>query len=190
MCAPEHLLWPPSLLVAAPPLLLALLRQVHLHEQSYLDHLCIRTLSDAHAHYEISGGHPALCHEGIAVTASHQFCFPLTHIQGPLSDLVLHSLPLALLLPAMLRDMRSCCRAQHADTGQADFCNAHPAIQHPLKLSHHRRLACHLRGGCCHRGTILGRGLLYGNYTRNWHGRICMCLHQQPSYFQALPATA
>lgn len=48
-------------------------------------------------------------------------------------NLSLHSLPLALLLLAMLRDMRSCCRAQHADTGQADSCNAHPAIQDPLR---------------------------------------------------------
>ena len=48
-------------------------------------------------------------------------------------NFVLHRLPLALLLLRLLRDMRNCCRAQHADMGKADSYSAHPAIQEPLK---------------------------------------------------------
>ena len=48
-------MWLPSLLEAAPLLLLARLRQVHLHEQRYLIHLSIKTLWDAHAQHGISG---------------------------------------------------------------------------------------------------------------------------------------
>ena len=97
--------------------------------------------------------------------------------------------PLLLLL-AVLQDMRSCCESQHADISRAGSCNAHPAIQDPLEMAHHRRLACHLRGGSRHRGTILGRGLLHSNDTWDWHGRIRMCLQQQPPYFHAVAATA
>ena len=75
---------------------------------------------------------PIRCKE-IAHKASHDGCILLMHCKALYENFVLHSLPLALLLLAVLRDMRSCCRAQHADMGQADSCNAHPAIQVPPK---------------------------------------------------------